>query len=701
MPLDVIAVPRSRAIVLAAVLPPGSDSAKGGAPRKGTSARPGTLALVAEDGARFRFPEAHAILRVTVKDGRDADDPETRIAALRARLEPFTDWLALKASFKEGERFSVEQAAEAVGLGGVKGRLRVALGVAAAEPWFRRDGAELIVVPTREALEKLFHMNVATFSSTGDALVADWWPNRAEGIPGGWVDPAGDIGTRARIAAEQANFFDHEYTPDEDTAAAAAVAALIVWAMAGETATDQRGRELAKRVGLPDDPDHVLEALVEVGALGSDVDPATHRAGLAAPFDEDVTAAATTLANRPFRPADREDFSDLFAVAVDDSGTREVDDAISLRRVGDDWELLVHIADVASVIDEGSALDAIAATRASSLFLPDRSVLMLPEDLVAERLSLAVGESRPALTGVFRLSDTGEVLEARFTPSIVRLSRSVRYAETRDPAVLGESAVDGARLVALAGTLRAARAAAGARILSLPSCKVVVEDGAPRVGLRVQDTPGDLVVSEAMVLHNAQAGEALAAAGAAGIFRGQGAENPSGRTIPERDDPLYAWRIRRTFAPTETSSAPLVHSGLGVGAYVQCTSPIRRYGDLVNQRQLTAVARGEAPSRSAEDLAALIPVLQERERRVRRAADTRSAYWMARAVETDSGGTIVGVLAKAPRRGLGSVWVPGLCRALPLRAPRGWTAPPEGTEAEWRVAAIRPFRGRVELAPAE
>ena len=361
----------------------------------------------------------------------------------------------------------------------------------------------------------------------------------------------------------------------------------------------------------------------------------------------------------------------------------------------------MHIADVAAAVPPGTALDAAVRARTSSLFLPDRAVLMFPPELVVARLSLRVGEACDALTGVFRVDAEGRVVSARFVRSLVRLARRVDYADTHDPAALAPDGDTGRALLRVGEALRAARERRGARVLRLPSAKVVAPAGIPSIDVRLQDTPGDVVVSEAMVLHNTQAGELLAAAGAPALFRGQSSDVPADRPVPEPGDALYPVRIRRTFAPTETSVDPRPHAGLGALAYAQCTSPMRRYTDLVNQRQLAAAACGAPPPHTREELEGLVPFLHERERAVRHAADQRAQYFTARAVLASGLDRVRGVLAKTPRRGLGSVWVPTLCRELPLRAPRGWRAPAEGTEAEWRITAVRPFRGRIELAPAD
>lgn len=687
MPLDVVAVPRSHSVVLAAVVGATESGAK--------------LHLIAEDGARFRFPADRALVRCAgLLAGGPEADVRGLLAAVRARIPPFDDWLALHAQVGEGGRADVRELARAAALPGDEGALAVALGALRAEPWFRRDGIAFEAVPMRQALERLYQIHDRVFREAGDAAVRSWWPGRLGGVPDGWQDPGGEVGERMRSALERARFFELDYVPAEDVAAGAALAALTSWALGGDVSGDGRGKELARTLGLPDDPDQVLEELIDCGAVPADVEPAPHRAGLTGPFPEEALAQAGTVPAEPLG-AGREDLTHEFAVAVDDADTREVDDALTVRRDGDDVVLLVHIADVARAVAPGTPLDAAVRHRASSLFLPDHSVLMFPPELVVERLSLAVGEPRAALTGVFRLAPDGHVRAARFTRSMVRLARRVEYEDTRDPTALGPDGDTGRLLVRIGEALRVARERRGARILRLPSQKVTVEDGVPQVALRLQDTPGDVVVSEAMVLHNTQAGEALAAAGVPALYRGQSGALPEGREVPEPGDALYAPLIKRTFAPTETSVEPLEHAGLGAPAYVQCTSPMRRYTDLLNQRQLAAAAHGEPPPHARDEVAALVAVLHERERAVRHAADARTQYWVARAVAESGRDTLRGVLAKAPRRGLGAVWVPELCRELPLRAPRAWRAPPVGVEAEWRVAAVRPLRGRIELAPTD
>ncbi len=689
MKLDVVAVPRRLGVVLAAVT--------------AVEERPGGpfLQVVAEDGARFVLPEERVLVRTTAHVPADGAAPDAQLRALRVRVEPFREWLALHTRLGGTGRLRIDEVAERAGVRGQDALLRVALGLERASPWFRRNDAALVAVPLQHALLELYAQNEKRFVAAGDEELLAWWPRRAEGVPAAWRSPGGAVVDTALLVNERSRWFEADYVPDRAIAGAAALSALAAHALGGAGTPDARGAELARRTGEGDDPDLVLEALVASGALPERVDPSPARAGLTRDRERPVLEEALQLAAVPRDTSAREDFTASHAVAVDDPDTREVDDAVSVRRDGDHVELCVHIGDVAAAVPCDGALDADVRARASSLYVPDGAVLLFPPELVLRRLALSVDEPRDALTGVFRLDAEGTVHAARFVRSRLRLARRAAYDATTDVAQLAADAAHGELLVRVAEQLRAARERRGARILQLPTTKVELVDGAPHVSLRHQDTPGDRVVSEAMVLFNAQAAEALAAAHAPAVYRGQGAEAPAGRAAPEKDDPLFAARVRRTFARIETAAEPLGHAGLGVGAYAQCTSPMRRYGDLVNQRQLAAVLAGAPLPYNATEIEALLPHLAERERAVRRAADDRAWFWIVRALADSGRTTLEGLLSRTPRRAPGAVWVPELCRELPLRPPRDGRSPPEGTRGTYRIASLRPWLGRIELTVAE
>jgi len=649
---DVVAVARRERVVLAVVL--GETRAADGA---------GMLALLAEDGARFNFPAAQALVRAgAVPPQQTGEEPPKWLARLRAAATKPVDWRALSAELAEGAATDLDGLAVLAGLDGDVGRLSVALASGDAEPWFRRDGMKWIVARRADAEAKLARVEAMHLAQAEDAAVRVWWPERA-------AAPAPD-GARG------------------------AVDALAEFALRGQTPDTERGRLLAAKLDVPE-PDQTLEALVAAGVLPADVNPAPHRAGLVAGFKRAALEEADRVAATPVDRTKREDFTHLHVVAVDDAETTEVDDALSIRDDADGVEILVHISDVAAAFAAGSPLDKAAVARVSSLYMPESSIAMLPAPVVA-RLSLEAGAVREAVTGVFRVGDDGRVTASRFVRSVVNVTRRLTYEQTSDAAVLGGTSDSGRRLAAVAERLRTARREAGAILVSLESLKVTADGGVPHVAVRHQATPGDLVVGEMMVVYNREAARALAAADAPAFYRTQDAPREA---EPRADDPLYALRARRRFAASAVSIEPGRHHGVGADQYVQATSPIRRFADLVNQRQLAAVMAGAKPPYHHADLERMVGHLIERERAVRVASDERSDYWIARTFEPRVGGTVAGVLSRLPRRGMGSVWVPSLCRELPLRPPAGWTAPPEGTAGDWRVARVAPWRGRIELEP--
>lgn len=652
MTQDVVALHRRERVALAAVVAekPSHDGA-------------GMLTLVAEDGARFTFPASQALVRTSdVPAPLPGEETARWLARLHAAAARPVDWRGVHGRATEGVAYGVDALAGLAGLDGALGSLAAALASSGAEPWFRRDGTRFVAAPRADAEAKVARIEASKLAHAEDEALRAWWPHRGDG--------------------------------PSPQACRGALDALGDFALRGQVHDAERGRVLAAKLDVPE-PDQVLEALVAVGALPADVNPAPYRAGLVGGFRRGALDESERVAATPVDVSGREDLTGLHAVAVDDAETTEVDDAISVRETPDGTEVLVHIADAAAAIAVGSPLDKDAAYRVSSLYMPESAVSMLPRPLV-ERLSLEAGLVREALTGVFRISADGRVAASRFVRSVVRVTRRLTYEQTAEASALAASEEASRRLVAVAEALRAARREAGAVLVSLESLKVSVADGVARLAVRHQATPGDLVVGELMVLFNREAARTLAAADAPAFYRTQDApRDPE----PRSDDPLYPIRARRRFAPSNVSIEPGRHCGVGADQYLQATSPIRRFADLVNQRQIAAVAAGAKPPYRHADLERLVGHLIERERAVRLASDERTDHWIARAHESRTGGSLAGVLSRAPRRGLGAVWVPSLCRELPLRPSPGWTAPPEGTAAEWRIAKVAPWRGRIELEP--
>lgn len=338
----------------------------------------------------------------------------------------------------------------------------------------------------------------------------------------------------------------------------------------------ERSRVL-RALGREESYENAHATLLEFGAWDEMINPYPARYGL--------TLIAPTLAlpepwNDPahvMRLEARRDLTHLAAFAIDDPWTDTPDDALSYDpETGLLW---VHVADAAALVAPDCPLDLEARARATSLYLPEAVVPMLPE-AATPALGLGLSEVSPALSFALRVDPDGELTEVEVVPSLVHVHRlSYEDAEAR----LAEEPLKTIRALGLASAARRQRD--GAMSVEMPEVSVRVCAGAvtirPIPALRSRD-----LVQQAMIL----TGEAAARFGTArGIplpFATQ--EPPDYYEDSDRDSLAAMYARRRTFKRSQYRSVPAPHSGLGLNAYAQATSPMRRYLDLVVHQQLRA-----------------------------------------------------------------------------------------------------------------
>ncbi len=291
---------------------------------------------------------------------------------------------------------------------------------------------------------------------------------------------------------------------------------------------------------------------------------------------------ATTQPSFPVGPLPdepRRDLTHLVALAIDDAGSSDPDDALSLA----EGVLWVHVADVAALVPPDSPADMGACARAANLYLPEGTVRMLPDELT-DRLALGLQEVSPALSLALTVDDDGPTL-LEIVPSWVRVTRTTYEAAE---ACLDQSPYR--ELLALAERAQARRVANGAVEIDLPEAKVRVDaEGlvkiTPLPSLRSRG-----LVREAMLL----AGEVIAQlAQAQAIPLAYNQQDEPLERITPLDGPAAMFAQRRAMQRGQQRSAPGRHAGLGLDAYVQATSPLRRYGDLLAHQQIRAYLRGQ------------------------------------------------------------------------------------------------------------
>jgi len=393
-------------------------------------------------------------------------------------------------------------------------------------------------------------------------------------------------------------------------------------------------------------------------------------------FDEPLRVAAGELAlRRPWEEPGRVDLTSLYTVAIDDPETTEVDDALSIvDGPGAGWTVWVHIADPGAFVAPRSELLREAGRRAATLYLPDRKITMFPPALAEGPFSLEDGVDRAALSLRAELSPEGEVTSFAFLISRVRVDERISYEEADH--LLYEQHGTCARLLGrlqeAADLLEARRKAHGAFVLNGPEVKIRVDDEG-RIQLRQveRESPGRALVAEMMILVGCCAARLFLRHCIPAIYRVQEPpEEPLGPTEGTLDAASF-YHMLRKLRRAELSRIPGRHAGLGVEPYVQITSPIRRYGDLLLQQQLKSLLLTGRPCYDEEELldalgsaeatAACLVVVERETRR----------FWTLRYLEGRKGTRMSAMVLEERHPGHYLVELGDLCLRASLAAPQG------------------------------
>lgn len=380
----------------------------------------------------------------------------------------------------------------------------------------------------------------------------------------------------------------------------------------------------------------VIDVLGKAGENTTEMHAILTEFGLPYTYPKQVEAAAEKLSAEitPEDYAEREDFRDVVTFTIDPKDAKDFDDALSLRVLKPGlWEVGVHIADVSHYVQEGSIIDKEAEKRATSVYLVDRTIPMLPERLCNFICSLRPDEEKLAYSVIFTMNEKAEVKDYRIRHTVIKSNRRFTYEEAQQIIETGEGEYKDEILTLnkLAQILREKRLSAGA--INFDRCEVkfeIDETGKPLSVYFKVSKEANKLIEEFMLLANRTVAEHI----------GKVPKNKKPKVFPYRIHDLpdpdkldnlsqfiarFGYKIRTGGSKMEVSKSinkllkdiegkkeqnlvetvslramqkarysiyNIGHYGLAFDYYTHFTSPIRRYPDLMVHRLLTRYLNG-------------------------------------------------------------------------------------------------------------
>ena len=415
----------------------------------------------------------------------------------------------------------------------------------------------------------------------------------------------------------------------------------------------KKGRDgekaVVKVVEWPDTPDRnpvgkVIDILGAAGENNTEMHAILAEYGLPYSYPENVEQAAEQISSdiSDAALAGREDFRNVVTFTIDPHDAKDFDDALSIRPIKKGlWEVGVHIADVSYYVQEGSIIDKEAYKRATSIYLVDRTIPMLPEKLCNNLCSLRQDEDKLTYSVIMEMTDAGVVKRSRIARTVIRSNRRFAYEEVqaiiereqqggKEPLPGDEFKNEIMTLDRLAKILRDKRFADGA--LSFDRVEVrfdIDEKGHPVSVYFKESKDANKLVEEFMLLANRIVAESIGAVKGGNpktfVYRVHDEPDPERMENLQNFVAKFGYKLKATGDPTEMAKSMnrmladvkgkkeqelietisirsmqkacyttenIGHYGLAFKFYTHFTSPIRRYPDLMVHRLLTRYMSG-------------------------------------------------------------------------------------------------------------
>ena len=387
----------------------------------------------------------------------------------------------------------------------------------------------------------------------------------------------------------------------------------------------------------------VFDLFQKLGKIAEDADRDVIIAGLKPEFPPAVQEVAENTAR--WLPPESHDITSL-SFSIDDEETREVDDALSIEREGEQWKITIAIADPECVVKRGDVLDREAMRRGTTVYLPTQTVLMLPEQISCDIASLSAEQVRSSIVIRAWLDDEGQLQNSQISRESIQVQQRLSYTEA-DALMTDANSEVGQQLQSLSlvsQKLHAQRIAEGAFTLQRPEFKLIIDENQQvSVTIIERHSPSRLLVAEMMILANHIAAKYAQQHQVPIIYR---AQEPPLEDIPEEaaTDPVQFMKVRKSLRPSTLSLEAGPHSGLGLSVYTQLTSPLRRFADLVIQRQLVAHVVGEPQPYDQQELYKVLETAERTAKAAKQVEGEAKRRWFLKYLDTHRDITIDSVI---------------------------------------------------------
>ncbi|MCP4117276.1 MAG: RNB domain-containing ribonuclease [Desulfobacteraceae bacterium] len=414
-----------------------------------------------------------------------------------------------------------------------------------------------------------------------------------------------------------------------------------------ESAHTSTAKSILSKAGA-DAPEQIFTAFVNTGIWNKDENIDLIRMEVSAGFPDEVTKQAEKIiatANDFQHDPQRRDLTHLPLITIDGQSTLDYDDAISLEKKEDGYIIGIHIIDVGYYIKDNDVIDRDARTRASSIYMPDDKISMLPPNLSEDMCSLREGQLRPGISTLVHLNRFFEIIDFEVVASSIKVHKQMTYTEAN---MLNGEDDPITTLHKAATVLREKRLKSGAVQITLPEVNVWIEENG-EIGIsRIdRENPSRMLVSELMILANSLMADFLAANDVPAVYRSQ--PEPKKRLFQGIETSLFPNCMqRKQLSRAIIGIKPENHSGLGVKAYVTATSPIRRYYDLITQRQIRSVL-GYEPAYSRDQLREILQLVEVPMGNTGRVQFQRKRYWLFKYLESMKGSSCEAIVLDSRR----------------------------------------------------